>query len=158
MIPRKTSAKPDTNVVPLRRARKPRLTAKAVEAEPQPATRPIMDRAATQRVQLELDGRTALDEIAMLDAVDVKAREAYEALRTKLGTDREEAIKAVEKTYANKVAVAADAFEEESRGRAVLRNEYLTVAARCHAALSVDDAAIAAYRQGLGDGVEQGQQ
>jgi hypothetical protein len=131
---------------------KPRLTPKAVEAATPTATRPMMDRAATQRVELERQGREAIDEIAMLDAVDVKAKEAQAALLAKLDTDRDEAIKAIEKTYANKVAVATDAFDEESRGRAVLRNEYLTVAARCHAALTVDDETIARFKAGLSDG------
>lgn len=148
-----------SNVVRLPRPRKPRLTPRAIKAQEAPATRPMMDRAAAQRVQLELEGREALDEIAMLDAVDVKAMEAQVALLAKLDTDREEAIKAIEKTYANKVAVATDAFDEESRGRAALRGEYLTIAARCHAALTVDDETIARFKAGLSDGAEgQGQQ
>ncbi len=153
--PARKPATAKSNVVRLPRPRKPRLTPAKVEAEPHPATRPIMDKAATQRVELERQGREALDEISMLDAIDVKAKAAQDALLAKLETEKDEAIRALEKTYANKVAVATDAFDEEGRGRAMLREEYVTVAARAHAALSVNDEGIAAFRNGLTNGAEQ---
>jgi hypothetical protein len=144
-----------SNVVKLPRPKKPRvpnLTAKMAEAQPLPATRPIMDKASTMRVELELRAAEARDEIAMIDATEAKAEEAHKALIASFDTARDEAIKRIEKAHANNVAVATGNRESEREGMAQLRSEYVEIAARCHAALTVDDAAISAYRAELEQG------
>lgn len=152
---KRKTAPAKSNVVELPRPKKPRLTPAKVEAATPPATRPIMDIASTMRVELELKAAEARDEIAMIDATQEKAAEAHVATIASYDTERDEAIKRIEKAHANKVAVATGNYDEESKGRAQLRSEYVEIAARCHAALTVDDSAIASYRQGLGDGVGQ---
>lgn len=155
---KRKTAPAKSNVVELPRRKrppKPKVDAKAMDAATPPATRPIMDIASTMRVELELKAAEARDEIAMIDATQEKAAEAHVATIASYDTERDEAIKRIEKAHANKVAVATGNYDEESRGRAALRGEYVEIAARCHAALTVDDSAIANYRQGLGDGAGQ---
>lgn len=144
-----------SNVVKLPRPKKPRLTPKASEAEPVPANRPVTDKAAAYRVDTELAYRTATDEIARLDSIDAANEAAHQAALTALDRAKDEAIKKAEQEHANKVAVAIGARDAEREGIAILRGENIEIAARARAALTVDEARIAAFTEGLTGGADQ---